>query len=237
MKFSRAIILATLTLPLVAASSANAATLTVSYTAGTTYNATSLTGFATDPADMGGSLVTVTFADNSTSSASWGTTGASALGWSLTEVGDTFNGTWTFTNTSNQSIKGFAFNGVFDVVPNTTNSPGSSTGKSIDLISAPGPLNVDVTYTNQLTVGGVFYNDLYTMMIFAFSGNGPSANGLASGASIRYVTDTDNASATTGGITTGVPEPSTWAMMILGFFGIGFVAYRRKNGGSALRAA
>jgi hypothetical protein len=26
-----------------------------------------------------------------------------------------------------------------------------------------------------------------------------------------------------------VPEPSTWAMMILGFSGIGFMAYRRKN--------
>jgi hypothetical protein len=25
-----------------------------------------------------------------------------------------------------------------------------------------------------------------------------------------------------------VPEPSTWAMMILGFFGIGFMAYRRR---------
>jgi hypothetical protein len=32
----------------------------------------------------------------------------------------------------------------------------------------------------------------------------------------------------------GVPEPSTWAMIILGFFGIGFVAYRRK-GKPALR--
>jgi hypothetical protein len=26
-----------------------------------------------------------------------------------------------------------------------------------------------------------------------------------------------------------VPEPSTWAMMILGFFGVGFMAYRRQN--------
>lgn len=26
-----------------------------------------------------------------------------------------------------------------------------------------------------------------------------------------------------------VPEPSTWAMMILGFFGVGFLAYRRKR--------
>jgi hypothetical protein len=27
----------------------------------------------------------------------------------------------------------------------------------------------------------------------------------------------------------GVPEPATWAMMILGFAGIGFMAYRRKS--------
>jgi hypothetical protein len=26
-----------------------------------------------------------------------------------------------------------------------------------------------------------------------------------------------------------VPEPSTWAMLILGFFGVGFMAYRRKG--------
>jgi PEP-CTERM motif len=30
-------------------------------------------------------------------------------------------------------------------------------------------------------------------------------------------------------ITTPVPEPSTWAMLILGFAGIGFMAYRRKS--------
>ena len=29
--------------------------------------------------------------------------------------------------------------------------------------------------------------------------------------------------------TAAVPEPSTWAMMILGFCGIGFMAYRRKS--------
>jgi hypothetical protein len=33
-----------------------------------------------------------------------------------------------------------------------------------------------------------------------------------------------------------VPEPSTWAMMILGFFGVGFLAYRRSSG-SGLRVA
>jgi hypothetical protein len=37
--------------------------------------------------------------------------------------------------------------------------------------------------------------------------------------------------------TTNVPEPSTWAMMILGFFGVGFMAYRRRSQGSSLRIA
>jgi hypothetical protein len=36
---------------------------------------------------------------------------------------------------------------------------------------------------------------------------------------------------------TGVPEPSTWAMMILGFMGVGFMAYRRKQNGPALSVA
>jgi hypothetical protein len=34
-----------------------------------------------------------------------------------------------------------------------------------------------------------------------------------------------------------VPEPSTWAMMILGFCGLGFMAYRRKQNGTALSVA
>jgi hypothetical protein len=36
-------------------------------------------------------------------------------------------------------------------------------------------------------------------------------------------------------IAAAVPEPSTWAMMILGFCGLGFMTYRRKA--SALSAA
>jgi hypothetical protein len=37
-------------------------------------------------------------------------------------------------------------------------------------------------------------------------------------------------------ITATVPEPSTWAMMILGFAGIGYMAYRRKNKPSLMAA-
>jgi hypothetical protein len=34
-----------------------------------------------------------------------------------------------------------------------------------------------------------------------------------------------------------VPEPSTWAMMILGFAGVGFMAYRRRIGRETARCA
>jgi hypothetical protein len=50
-----------------------------------------------------------------------------------------------------------------------------------------------------------------------------------------FVTQTDRIlrlsleGATIGGGPGAVPEPSTWAMMILGFAGVGFMAYRRKS--------
>jgi hypothetical protein len=34
-----------------------------------------------------------------------------------------------------------------------------------------------------------------------------------------------------------VPEPATWAMMLLGFCGLGFLAYRRRRDGNASAAA
>jgi hypothetical protein len=49
-----------------------------------------------------------------------------------------------------------------------------------------------------------------------------------------YVTDYGTFSTT---VVAGVPEPSTWAMMILGFAGIGFMAYRRRNKAPMLRVA
>lgn len=40
-----------------------------------------------------------------------------------------------------------------------------------------------------------------------------------------------------GDFLSAVPEPSTWAMMILGFFGVGYMAYRRRNQNASLRVA
>jgi hypothetical protein len=52
----------------------------------------------------------------------------------------------------------------------------------------------------------------------------------------EFIITTDGQGAALATITVAVPEASTWAMMILGFFGIGFMAYRRK-GGTAFRLA
>lgn len=69
--------------------------------------------------------------------------------------------------------------------------------------------------------------------------------GLSSGGSPNVNFSADISSNIGGTINTGtvggifvasVPEPSTWAMLILGFAGVGFMAYRRKNQG-ALRLA
>jgi len=56
----------------------------------------------------------------------------------------------------------------------------------------------------------------------------------------QYIQDTYvNATVTSLTVTSGVPEPSTWAIMILGFGGVGFMACRRsrKDQGLALAAA
>ena len=39
-----------------------------------------------------------------------------------------------------------------------------------------------------------------------------------------------------GGVTATVPESSTWAMMLLGFAGLGFAGYRKSRKAAALAA-
>jgi PEP-CTERM motif len=64
---------------------------------------------------------------------------------------------------------------------------------------------------------------------------GTSFNGTASSAGILNLfywdsNNGDNTQFVTADVNvSAVPEPSTWAMMILGFMGVGFMAYRRKN--------
>jgi hypothetical protein len=79
-----------------------------------------------------------------------------------------------------------------------------------------GILNIMLTLN---TVDGVLGSDLVTI-----------AN-LSEGYTVQVTYDF-----TTTPISSAVPEPSTWAMMLLGFAGVGFMSYRRKSKPALLAA-
>jgi hypothetical protein len=94
--------------------------------------------------------------------------------------------------------------------------------------------------------GGSQVNKTLTNWLSSYSANAyisAISVGVGSGASADYRAFADDITfATMAGTTTynfeitqAVPEPSTWAMMILGFAGVGFMAYRRRT--AAPRAA
>jgi len=79
------------------------------------------------------------------------------------------------------------------------------------------------------TVGGGFYSPT----TFSFS---PVLGGTYT---LSFVVDNfAQGSGNPSGLDVGaVPEPATWAMMILGFMGVGFMAYRRKSSSQSFRLA
>jgi hypothetical protein len=79
-------------------------------------------------------------------------------------------------------------------------------------------------------LGGLFIGDNCNS-ISCTVGGGDTAFFQVSTGSAAVATATTIFFNQTGGATLApaVPEPSTWAMMILGFAGIGFMAYRRKS--------
>jgi hypothetical protein len=131
----------------------------------------------------------------------------------------------TFSNLSNAAF----------VYTTATKNPFDGFGTFLQGFDYSGPQNVqkftfDVDATTLATVSVGLSTGNGTHVPFAIdvcsaisSGNCPSAP-LASTGPIGAT------------IAPPVPEASTWAMMILGFFGVGFMAYRRK-GQVALRLA
>jgi hypothetical protein len=78
-----------------------------------------------------------------------------------------------------------------------------------------------ITAAYDLTL---FFSTTNTSSLVGFDG------GTITGAGVNGTgLSLSNYSGLTGTITADVPEPSSWAMMILGFAGLGFIAYRRKE--------
>jgi len=72
--------------------------------------------------------------------------------------------------------------------------------------------------------------------LFSYNVNSLASNTLTFNFFDRADGNSSNIGLDTVSVATAVPEPSTWAMMILGFMWVGFMAYRRKNT-SAFRLA
>jgi hypothetical protein len=143
---------------------------------------------------------------------------------------------------------------VYDLTLTATTGPLSGTG-FIDLSAAPGSGTVVVTPTSPLpnlvtafdvTVGGhtLDLTNTYTDLIFSngtlisIDVSGTVAAGKYSSDVLGYQFLPTDGTPTVGTITvTAVPEASTWAMMILGFIGVGFMAYRRKGQSSKGQAS
>jgi hypothetical protein len=161
---------------------------------------------------------------------------------------------WTFngTNTGSGQITYDQNTGVISALT------GSYAGNALTFIPLDSPLvnqnspsaglstyqNVPNTGSANYTFDDLFPQTVATYGILASTGTGTNEKvyiiGEDSNGSVffhivtdpyAYVNDYGQFSATVA----GTPEPSTWAMMILGFAGIGFMGYRRRN--SALRVA
>jgi PEP-CTERM motif len=89
-----------------------------------------------------------------------------------------------------------------------------ATGKAPTSLEQPALFTVD--YLNGKNLWGVFNYG---------NANGMTDLGFGNPLSNFPTSETATVSILSG----GVPEPSTWAMMILGFTGLGFMTYRRKN--------
>jgi hypothetical protein len=160
-----------------------------------------------------------------------GTTSAKAdVTWTITNApfndGTFLNGTFTYDIygyisvwdlvVQNGNLSAYEYkNGNF-----STYTGGGSNSFTVDLLRADNPqyyAELTLNFTNNLNVGGT-----------------NSVTGTETCPAWACGVELSRDISRNSALVTGVPEPSTWAMMILGFMGVGFMAYRR-NGHAALR--
>lgn len=86
------------------------------------------------------------------------------------------------------------------------------------------------SFTTSITLASADPYQLFTLNFLTNGGQLSFADLPGGNDNIGNILDNVSLSA-------AVPEPSTWAMMILGFFSVGFVAYRKKSDIAAFRFA
>jgi hypothetical protein len=130
----------------------------------------------------------------------------------------------------------------------------STTGISLNSLNINLGSTLAFTYNHMndfLQVGGLFdgvqfvqfspSTDDFVVQIFGLGAGAPTFNQIVyaqvSSPDTQFFTLNQTGTVSATPITAAVPEPSTWAMMMLGFAGIGFMTYRRRAGNAALRVA
>jgi hypothetical protein len=117
--------------------------------------------------------------------------------------------------------------------PNSIAITALSGSQPDDEILGPQPLNMN----NGAEAHNPFIFGPATFTLFLNSPVGPVTNvefGFGTG---TFRLDGTAPPGTPDLFSSSVPEPSTWAMMMLGFAGVGFMAYRRKRQAGAFRLA
>jgi hypothetical protein len=203
----------------------------VTFVPGTTNTTTALTGFSTWGDMMAGMRVTAYFANGTTQLGIWGTTGAGAgaavgAGFTLGEVGDTFDGqgSWTLTNNSGIGIQRLLIDAgpgdtVFDTqaLGDIQGTFGSERGW--DFLRTDGRLDlvVNAYYRDSVALtGNAPVGDLFRSLDLQF--------GSAMFGTMTFQADTDNI--LYAGDITPVSDPAS--LLLLGTGLVGLVTARRR---------
>jgi hypothetical protein len=99
--------------------------------------------------------------------------------------------------------------------------PNSGPGTGVESLSYFESLYPNATLVNAGSLGGIRFNVGYGDPTDQFNGNVDAFTIGVDGANTTFDFEASAVGA--------VPEPSTWVMMILGFAGLGFMAYRQKS--------
>jgi hypothetical protein len=211
------------------ASAANAVTLTTGTSISSPTNFNGFEGIGSTssfpsntPYTEGG--ITVTYVDpatiiSSTYAATHG--GQGNFGWSVNPTGNGY--------TDVKLSSGADFQAISFLVGTTGSSP-------------PYPFNYEVLKDGVVVLtGSAPVNSPSAMSLFGFTGGGFDELRLQvrlANSPIFRPGSIESGSYDSFAAITAVPEPSTWAMMLLGFAGVSFMAYRRsrKDQGLALAA-
>jgi hypothetical protein len=150
---------------------------------------------------------------------------------------------------SNQTVLSSVFAGFDPSLGTLTGATVSLTGMTLWTPGPPGPLEppatLAVVLVSPIPASHVFSFDVPTTIDIDLNGAAPAA-AIGSGPQQELLNTTDTSDGTlsattldgtvTYTFTPTIPEPSTWAMILFGFAGLGYAALRRKAAVRAISA-